>query len=297
MIKIKVAVISDIHGNIVALDAILKECKNENIDEYIFSGDLINDLPFGNETLDVIRNLTNKVVRGNKEDYITEYDKQKFKWENIQFKNTIFMYNSLRKDNLDYVNNLPLTLSLKFENIKILVCHGSPESVEEQIHIDSFDKIEKYTKKLNEDVLIFGHTHDKIWYEKYNDKLIINAGCAGVSPHNGEYAEYIILEIEGNNIIIHKKIVKFDVEKLKELIKESGILNEEKVLMNLTYGAIIGKGLIRYNFFKEAKSLMIKRNKALYREDATGIYKYFKLYDDDIWLGLYEKYINEFELF
>ena len=55
MIKIKVAVISDVHANIVALNEILKDCKINNVDEYMFTGDLINDLPFGNETLDIVK--------------------------------------------------------------------------------------------------------------------------------------------------------------------------------------------------------------------------------------------------
>ena len=103
MIKIKVAVISDVHANIVALNEILKDCKINNVDEYMFTGDLINDLPFGNETLDIVKKLTNYVVKGNKEEYIIEYDKKKFDWDNIQFKNTIFMYNKLSKDNIEYI--------------------------------------------------------------------------------------------------------------------------------------------------------------------------------------------------
>lgn len=296
MIKIKVAVISDIHANIVALNEILKDCKKNNIDEYIFTGDLINDLPFGNETLDIVKSLTNYVVRGNKEEYITEYDKMKFDWDNIQFQNTIFMYNKLSKENLEYVKKLPLSLSLKFEDLNIFLCHGSPVAVEELVHEDDLEKIDKYTKNLKEDILIFGHTHEKAWAKKVNNKIVINAGCAGVSPQNIKQAEYIILDIQGNNVNIEKRLVGFDINILKELIHKSGILKIDKVLMNLTYCAIIGKSDVRHRFFVEAKQKMADKNKKLYKEDATGIYTYFKLYDDDVWLELYKKYKNEFEL-
>lgn len=195
MRQIKVAIISDIHGNVVALEEIIKDCKKQNVDEYIFSGDMTTELPFANETLNIIKNLTNYVVRGNKEEYITEYDKQKFKWDNIQFKNSIFIYNTLSKENLNYLNNLPLTISLEFDGVKLLVCHGSPEAVEEMIYQEDIDKIDKYTKNLKEDILVFGHTHEKIWYKEYNGKLLLNAGCAGVSPYHQDNAEYVILDI------------------------------------------------------------------------------------------------------
>ena len=62
MVKIKVAIISDIHGNSVALKAVLEDAKNKKVDDYIFSGDLVNDLPFGNETLEIVKNTSDKVL-------------------------------------------------------------------------------------------------------------------------------------------------------------------------------------------------------------------------------------------
>ena len=200
MRKIKVAVISDVHGNIVALEEILKDCKKNNVDEYIFTGDMITELPFVNETLDLVKSLTTYVVRGNKEEYFREYHKQKFKWDNIQFKNSIFLYNLLTNENLDYINNLPISLSLEFEGVKMLVCHASPETVEEQIHEVDEDKIDKYTKNLKEDILILGHTHEKIWEKEYNGKQVLNAGCSGVSPYNIDKSEYVILDINNRKI-------------------------------------------------------------------------------------------------
>ena len=65
--------------------------------------------------------------------------------------------------------------------------------------------------------------------------------------------------------------------------------------MSLTYAALIGNGKIRHQFFVDAKNSMKERNHNLYKSDANGIYKYFKLYDDDIWIGTYNKYKNYFE--
>ena len=63
--------------------------------------------------------------------------------------------------------------------------------------------IDKYTKDLDADPLIFGHTHDKMWKEVVNNKLIVNAGCAGVSPYYIGGAEYVILNIENGNLDVN----------------------------------------------------------------------------------------------
>ena len=70
VVTIKLAIISDIHGNCIALEEILKDAKLNNVDDYIFSGDLVNDLPFGNETLEIVKSTSDKVLKGNKEQYL-----------------------------------------------------------------------------------------------------------------------------------------------------------------------------------------------------------------------------------
>lgn len=297
MVTIKVAIISDIHGNSIALKEVLKDAKINGVDEYIFSGDLVNDLPFGNETLEIVKNTSDKVLKGNKEQYLIEFEDENYNWENIQFKNTRFMYNELTEENREYIRKLPHYMNLEYEGVKLLIAHGSPKSVEEQINKWNRELVEKYAKELEADVLIFGHTHEKMWYENINNKLVINAGCAGVSPYYVGKAEYVILTIKNGKIEnIDLRLVDYDIEQVKQKIIESGILNEDKVLMNLTFCGINGNGQARSNFFKEAKMTQLERCGKWYQDGAKGIYTYFKLYDDDIWLGLAKKY-KEFFVF
>lgn len=295
VIKIKVAVISDIHGNCVALRAVIKDAEKNNVDDYVFLGDLINDFPFGNETLAIVRKYSNKVLKGNKEQYLIEYEKYNYDFDNYQFRNIKFMYDELTEENKEFIRRLPHCLKVEYDGVKILFAHGSPNSVEEQLHRESKDLLDKYTKDLDADALIFGHIHEKMWYENINGKLVLNAGCCGVSPYYSGKAEYVILEIEDGKIKnIELKLIDYDVNIVKQKIIESGILNQDNVLMNLSFCAISGKGDIRHNFFVEAKKTTIERKGKLVSDDAKGIYAYFKLYDDDIWLGLAEKYKKYF---
>lgn len=296
VVKIKIAIISDIHGNSVALKAVIKDAKQNNVDDFVFLGDLVNDFPFGNETLEIVKNLSNKVLKGNKEQYLIDYDKEKYKWDNIQFKNTLFMYNELTKENLEYIKKLPHCMNIEYEGVKLLIAHGSPESVEELLNQNKRELLDKYTKNLEADALIFGHTHEAMWYENINEKLVLNAGCCGVTPYYKAKAEYVILEIKNGKILkIDLRLVDYNIEEVKEKIIKSGILKEDKVLMNIAYSVISGHGEVKHNFFKEAKEIVLARNEKWYKEDAKGIYTYFKLYDDELWLNLAKKYEKYFE--
>ena len=296
VIKIKIAIISDIHGNSVALKEVLKDAEQNNVDEYVFLGDLVNDFPMGNETLELVKSKSNNVLRGNKEQYLIELEDEGYNWPNVQFKNTLFMLNELTDSNREYIRNLPISKSLEFDGYKILFCHGSPISVEELLYVDSNEVLEHYTKELEENALIFGHTHERMWERYINNKLVINAGCSGVCPYYIGTAEYVILTIENQEMKqVELKRVKYDIEEVKKKIIESGILEQDKIFMNLTFGGISGKGKMRHKFLMECKNEMVKRCGKTYQDGAKGIYTYFRLYDDDIWLGTAENYQDEFD--
>lgn len=295
VIKIKLGIITDIHGNSIALREIIKDAKENGVDKFVVLGDLVNDLPFGNETMEIVRDVADVVLKGNKEQYIIEYDDEKYDWDNIQFRNNVFMYNELTRDNIEYIKTLPPHKYVEYEGVKLALAHGSLNSIEELVNEYKDELIDSFTKDLEADALIFGHTHEKSWYKYSNGKLVLNAGCAGVSPHYSGMGEYVIMELDNGKIVNHiHKLVPYDTEEVKRKIIESGILDKDKVFMNLTYCAVTGRGCIRESFLKEAKEIMLARKGKWYRDNAKGIYQYFRLYDDDIWLSLAEKYKSNF---
>ena len=114
---------------------------------------------FGNETLKIVREKSDKIIKGNKEQYLIEYEKYNYDWKNLQFRNVKFMYNELSKDNMNFIRNLPHCLEKEYDKVKILFAHGSPNSVEELLNRNKRELLEKYANEINADALIFGHTH------------------------------------------------------------------------------------------------------------------------------------------
>ena len=120
----------------MALRRVLEDAEKSGADEYVFLGDLVNDFPMGNETLELVKSKTNYVLRGNKEQYLIELEDEGYNWPNVQFKNALFMHDELTDENKEYIRNLPISMRLEFDGFKILFCHGSPNSVEELMYVD-----------------------------------------------------------------------------------------------------------------------------------------------------------------
>lgn len=157
----KIAVFSDIHGNEIALDAVIEDAKKNQVDTYIVAGDLITDFPASNEIINKVRKLTPYVIKGNREAYLEEYLRTKTdkKWEKLQNKTLACIYASLTQENVEYIQSLPEQLSLNLEGLTIRVVHGALEGISKCIDMENQEQISVETKTLKEQILVVGHTH------------------------------------------------------------------------------------------------------------------------------------------
>jgi len=154
----KIAVLSDIHGNLTALNSVLLDIEKEKIDHIIVLGDIITDFPRDTkQTIETIRSVTNLVIKGNREIVINGIeDGQKYK----QFLTTYLTHKELSADDFKYINSLPEQITLKFnEDIIIRCVHGSPFSPFEHILENENDKNNETLKSISEKILLCGHTH------------------------------------------------------------------------------------------------------------------------------------------
>lgn len=235
----KIAIITDIHGNLFLLNKVLKELEKENIDDYIFCGDNITD-GFDNEKiLNKIKSLTSNVILGNREKSILEYDNKS--WQNKkQWKSMLYTYNSLSKENLDYLKTLNIYKIITINNVKICISHGSPYNIRDLVCFNSYEIFDKLIADFNCDIYLFGHTH-KEYMTKYKDKLFINTGTLSLPTNNKAVSTYGILTIDEKDIKYTLKEYKYDFKKIKEYYCNSDyhkICNEwcNLILYTLKYG-------------------------------------------------------------
>lgn len=210
----KFAILSDIHGNIFALEECFKYIDKMNIDAIIWCGDYITDVPRSHEVIEFIKVAMKKyksyIVRGNREDYIIDYnnsDKIHWTMEN-RMGGLLCTYNELNQDDIKFISGLPETCIIDIPDIpKIFVSH-------------------KLNYKDGRDCTykIFGHSHRQFMFPKKFSKYI-NPGSIGLAIGSNIGAEFSVLELNKNYHKLENYSIKYDINKPIELIKNSMINN------------------------------------------------------------------------
>ncbi len=150
----KIAIISDIHGNLEALNAVLKKIEEEKPDKIVCLGDIVGYGANPNECCDIVKKLTDKIVMGNHDSAVCM--KTPLDWFNPNARTAIeWTMKKLTPDNFDFLSKLPLTL--KYENL--LFVHASPNSPEEWKYIlNAYDAYYEL-QVIKENVCFIGHSH------------------------------------------------------------------------------------------------------------------------------------------
>lgn len=260
----KYALISDIHGNYPALKAVLRDAEKNDVQKYLFLGDYIEDLPWPNEVVDTIRELKSAVViRGNKEDYLVDIDKQEegaAKYE--QMSPMYWNYSELTPDNLKYLLSLPKNVEVVDDSGEVIrLSHSSPNFYRtprieafhsscyfERMNASPFTHVE-YLQYARESVLgnmeimteleafgkgvsAFGHNHLQ-WHMFLGDTLHVNPGSCGVPLDFNTDAPYSIIEYTGNRWTVTELRVPYDVGYAIDNLKSSSLYEDAKVWSDL----------------------------------------------------------------
>jgi len=204
----ELAIVSDIHGNLDALNATIKNLSQKSI--YCL-GDLVGYGANPNEVIEWARENNVRCVMGNHEYAVVTGDASWFNWD---AQRAIFWTRSnLKKESLDFIKNLPKRIELEIDDVKILFVHGSPndpifEYVMPETHSDLLDY---YLSNNNVDVIGLGHTHIPFVY-KSDKGIVFNPGSVGQPRSGDSRACYAILTIDEGDVQIEHKLVEYDIE-------------------------------------------------------------------------------------
>lgn len=233
----KIAVLSDIHGNLTAFNAVLKDINDLVINQYIIAGDHISDCPQPNEVLEIVKSLNAYVIKGNREEYVLNYHKGMHdEWcKYKQMAGVVWTYNKLDECNIRYIDELPEQLSISFTQMDdIRIVHGSPFSTREELFPDKhLEKLEKALNSINESVLICGHTHEQ-WSKELHNKLIVNPGSVGVHFNKNRFAEYAVLTWNDRKWEVSHRQIEYDLKELEEEFLQSGLLQSNSAWSKIT---------------------------------------------------------------
>lgn len=220
----KIAVFSDIHGNLQALQAILEDIKKEKIKDVICLGDVIGIGPNSKETLQLIKENNIELILGNHEIYFLNQFRNNEVLEAGNKHTEHHKWVASLLDDKDRVFLSKCKLYKKIENTKIILSHfffkknikdGEYPFLEIDIRKEENRKDNKIpnAEKYN----LFGHIHQKCYFENGENKYYClgSSGCT-----HDEYTFYNIVTIEKEEIGISEKRIKYDRIKFEKIIQE-----------------------------------------------------------------------------
>jgi putative phosphoesterase len=180
---VRVAAISDIHGNLPALEAVLAEVDREGVDEIVVAGDTAHG-PWPGEVVDLLVERGARCVRGNA-------DREVIEKSDRYGPLAAWSADRLGERRLAVVGSWPLTVELSVAGLgAVLVCHSTPRS-EDPIYtrITPDDELASLLDGVSAEVVVCGHTHMQYDRRLSTGLRVVNAGSVGM-PYEGRRGAY-----------------------------------------------------------------------------------------------------------
>jgi putative phosphoesterase len=209
----KVAIISDLHGNYEALRSLPSD-----YDELWVLGDLVNYGPDPSAVVDFVRTNSKVVVQGN-HDHTIGFDvdpRCSTRYQKLAEVTRRYTASVLDQEQKDFLRKLPLKLELKRRNTSFYLCHAKPSN---PLYGYCSEHSEEWIKELdlvNADVLLVGHTHTP-FIRNIGNKVVVNPGSLGQPKTGSPEARYATWEDGTFQLKSYRYPVEATVRRLKAL--------------------------------------------------------------------------------
>jgi predicted phosphodiesterase len=245
----RIAILSDIHGNNLALDAVLADLQTYPAEHLVCLGDAIQGGPQPAAVVARLRQLGCPVVMGNADAWLLsgeETGQENPSPERLRQLHTVRFWSlsQLSADDQDFIAHFQPTVEMPLTASRSLLCfHGSPTSFDDILLPDmSEDAFQRYLGAFAGHVLTGGHTHVQ-YIRRIGGSFFFNPGSVGfayshVQPedafHADPWAEYAVLSTAGERVGLEFRRVPFDAAKLIEVYRDSGRPYAEEAIAQYT---------------------------------------------------------------
>lgn len=209
----KVGLISDIHSNTVALEAVLEDMPP--VDELLCAGDVVGYNPWPAACVDELRDREVPTVMGNHDAAVVEGSATGF--NRLARAGVEHARKRLDDDQLAWLESLPVERLACDGRIKVV--HGHPDDPKRYTR---YTRPSEFSPRLldEEDVLVLGHTHVQ-GVEQYAEGIVVNPGSVG-QPRDGDpRAGYAVVDLEAMIVDTHR--VAYDIEAVQAAVADAGL--------------------------------------------------------------------------
>lgn len=225
----KVAVLSDIHGNYAAFQTCVDYALSQDIRIFFFLGDYVAEFPYPQRTMKMIYEMQEKYecyfIRGNKEDYWLDrrYNPACI-WKNGNHTVGAMKYtfaNHTERD-FEFYKTLPICREVVFEGTApIMLCHGSTERNNQKM-LPEDAETKRIIEECNCRYILCGHTHGQMTIE-HAGKVLWNPGAVGVPKHSDGKTQFMILHQRGTQWEPEFVSLEYDKEQILNDLQECGL--------------------------------------------------------------------------
>ena len=243
---VRVAILSDIHGNLVGLEAIVSDLKTRKVEEVVCLGDVAASGPQPSEVVERLQKLGWPCVMGNTDETLAKNIPEKLGKMSEREKRRLkeldeWTRNQLRKTHRDYVSTFKPTILFNPRNdpnFPRLVCyHGSPRSNQEGIFATTpDDRLTKYFADQKSGIFAGGHTHTQM-FRRFRNSVVINPGSVGLPAEKHvpgilglTHAEYALLSLSRRSFTLELLSIRYPFGDLEKAVRNSDLPNPNKWL-------------------------------------------------------------------
>ncbi|WP_010678065.1 metallophosphoesterase family protein [Bacillus timonensis] len=237
----RLAFISDIHGNAVALESVLNDIRKKNVDNIFVLGDLCYRGPEPKRSLELIKDLGGTIIKGNADEWVIRGVQEGEVPDSVlevMNKERDWTVSNLNPEDIEYLSGLQSELHIEYGGTHVHAFHATPNSLFDVVK--PFENDESMKRKLmvnDADIFVYAHIH--MPFIRYiNGKCIVNLGSVGLPFDGLRKASYVILDIEEEGYQVSSVRVDYDYSKVIKQIENSDYPNKE-FLSKLIYNAKI----------------------------------------------------------
>jgi putative phosphoesterase len=237
----RLAFLSDIHGNAVALDAVLEDINKRNPEKIIVLGDISYRGPEPKRALELVKSLNTDVIKGNADEWVVRGIKEGEVAETafqMMNKERDWIYKRLDEEDIRYLDELPTEMKLDVENMMIHAFHATPSSLFDVVQpFESDEALMDKMMKSEADLFVYAHIH-KPFIRYIEGKCLMNIGSVGLPFDGLTKSSYAIVDIKEGSFQTSIVRVSYDLEKVIKQYQEEDYPNSEQMIKVIQNGKI-----------------------------------------------------------
>lgn len=199
----KIAVLSDIHGNSAALTAVLQAARECNVSRLFILGDLVGYYYHPGSVMKLLESWPRDVVQGNHERMLQEAALSPASKEQLRKRygrGLDCVFEQLEPEELHYLLHLPEKREITIDGMRFLLCHGAPWDRDCYVYPDAPPETLRNCVVTGSDVVLMGHTHYPFFFN-IDGCTVANAGSVGQARDQGSMASWLLIDTSNRTFV------------------------------------------------------------------------------------------------